>query len=189
MRHLLNLRIVLGSLAILLAIFGVSNWFVAVFVPARNEVVYHYDVTVSYCTGGDCVYHAKLRVANTGREMQRAVVVTVAGLPPDTGASPHVLNLDASYPRESNPVIERAHENGMLTIRLRDFAPGTLIEFSVSGFLPESRLRQALEPEVKVTGKGRIVEGDPRAIAFGRFFSQGFDGRDPAFPGTSAPVS
>jgi len=172
MKGLLTLRAALYGIAGLLAIFGVSHWFVAVFVQARFEVVYLYDVTVNHCTGQLCAYSATLEVANTGRAPQTHVEVRIDGLPAGLGTWPKILNLDASYPRASDPLIEQQHEAGLLRIHLRELTPGTLVEFTLRGFFPREQALGAPDPAVSVAGQGRMIEGNPRAVAFGRFFSR-----------------
>jgi len=171
MGQFLNLRIVLYVAAVLLAVFGVGNAFVALFVQARHEVVWHFDVTARFCSHGQCAYVAELEVANTGRETQPQVAVEIKPWPRGLGAAPNVLNLDAGHPREFDPAIEQSHDDGQLAVRLTQLAPGTLVQFSFRGLIPEADLVAALEPEVSVSGQGKMIEGDPRGIAFGRIFS------------------
>jgi hypothetical protein len=178
-RHLLGARLALWGLAIVLALFGVGNVFVALFVPARFEVIYEFDVTVSYCAEGQCAFSALLEVANSGREMQEEVVVTLKGLPANLGGAPRTLNLDSSYPRSGDPAIRQQRDGDTLKIQLQQFSPGSLTQFHFSGSVPRSRLNEAVKPDVQITGRGRIIEGDPRSIAFTRWFTHLKTGSDP----------
>ena len=168
---LLNFRIALFVLAGILAVFGVGNAFVAVFIPAKHELAYHYDVVVSHCQQDNCAYSAELEIANTGKEQQERVSVVIRGLPPGIAVQPRFLNLDASYPRSHDPRIRQNHDQKSLTITLEQLGPGTLVYFRVAGYMPRRQLERALEPEVKVEGRGRMVEGDPRSIAIARILS------------------
>lgn len=167
---LLNLRLALIVLAAILGAFGLANAFVAIFFQAKHEVTYHFDVTVSYCTEGRCAYSALLEVANTGRETQTEVTVSLVGLPPGMGGSPRVLNLSAADPREADPVVEQQRKGEAYRVRLSGFTPGTLAQFVFRGSVPEAQLAAASNPAVTVESRGKQVRGDPRAIAFGRWF-------------------
>jgi hypothetical protein len=150
---------------------GVGNAFVALFVQARYEVAYQFDVTVSYCTGDVCAFSALLSLANTGRDTQETVTISLAGIPAGLGAHPQLLNLDASFPRAADPIIDR-HESGeRLLIVVRNLTPGTLAQFPFRGTVSAEVLQNTLDPHVSVEARGRIVKGDPRGIAFGRWFS------------------
>ena len=172
MGQFLNLRLALYVAAVLLALFGVGNAFVALFVQSRHEVVWHFDVTARFCSHGQCAYVAELEVANTGKEVQPQVAVSIKPWPRGLGAAPTVLNLDAGQPRDFDPVIEQSHDNGQLAVQVKQFAPGTLVQFAFRGLIPEADLVAALDPQVSVTGQGRMIEGDPRGIALGRFFTR-----------------
>lgn len=179
LRHLLSARLALWGLAILLALFGVGNIFVALFVPARYEVIYQFDVTVSYCSGEQCAFSAMLEVANSGREVQREVVLTLTGLPQGLGGSPRTINLDSSFPRSGDPVIQQARKGGALEIRLQQFSPGALTQFYFAGTVARALLDEAVNPDLQVEARGRTVEGDPRGIALTRWFTQSKAGPDP----------
>jgi hypothetical protein len=181
LRHLLSARLALWGLAILLALFGVGNAFVAVFLPARFEVIYQFDVTVRYCSGEQCAFSGMLEVANSGREMQQQVVVRLAGLPPGIGGSPRTINLDSSYPRSGDPEIRQQRDGDVLEIRLLELAPGALTQFTLSGSVPRAQFEGAREPVVRIQGRGRMVEGDPRSIAFTRWFTRSEPGADLPF--------
>lgn len=171
MRNIANLRIALYIIAALLAAGGIGNAFVAGFFQTRHEVVYNFDVTVVYCAKAYCAYSARLTIANTGHQNQDTVTLTMAGLPADLGGSPKILNLSSAQPRSADPEIKQ-HRNGEhYIIQIAGFSPGTLVEFTFMGSFPEEQLPAKDMPTVTVTGKGRIIEGDPRAITFMRFFS------------------
>ena len=170
MRGLLNLRLLLILLAAGLAAFGISNGFVAVFWQSRHEVIYQYDVGPTYCYRQECAFSAMLEVANSGRETQPEVVVKLSGLPPDVGGRPRVINLSAAEPRLADPRIEQGPEGGAYVIRLSEFTPGTLTQFMFHGSVPASSMTGGHKPEISIRGEGRMIEGDPRAITFGRFF-------------------
>jgi hypothetical protein len=167
---LLNLRLALIVLAAILGAFGLTNAFVAVFFQAKQEVTYRFDVTVTYCAEGHCAYSAVLEVANTGRETQPEVSVRLKGLPPGIGGNPKVLNLSAADPRESDPVIEQERLGEVHIVRLRGFAPGTLAQFVFRGSIAAGQLAAASDPAIEISGRGKMVRGDPRAIAFARWF-------------------
>lgn len=169
MNRLLNIRVGLLALAVLLAGFGVSNGFVALFHQARYEVVWNYDVIVTYCTEGNCAYSARLSVANTGKKSQELVRIALNGLPPDLGGTPRVTNFSAAEPRTADPVITQEYRSGDGTILLENLTPGALVEFDFSGFLPEAQLPAKDATQITVKGRGRVIEADPRALAFGRY--------------------
>lgn len=171
MRHWLGLRALLYLSALVLAAFGIGNAFVAVFAQARYEVVYRFDVTVSYCTEDLCAFSGMLSVANTGRDTQDLVTVSLAGIPSGLGSRPRFLNLDASLPRAADPVTDQRRSGERLFIRLHKLTPGTLAQFPFRGTVSPGLLQGALEPQVSVQARGRVVEGDPRGIALGRWFS------------------
>jgi hypothetical protein len=168
---LLNLRVALMVIAALLGVIGIGNAFVAVFFQSKYELVYNYDVTVVYCTQGQCAYSAALSVANTGRKTQDRVTVTITGLPPGMGGSPSVTNISAAAPRTGDPEIQQDYKDGTGTIQLDGLTPGTLVEFTFRGSFPEAQLPAEGETTVKVNSKGKQIEGDPRAITFGRYIS------------------
>lgn len=170
--HILTLRAALYGLALLLAAFGIGNAFVAVFAPARYEVVYKFDVSVSYCAEEDCAFSAYLSLANTGKRLQERVLVEIEGIPAGLGGEGQVLSLDASIRRAGAPVIERQRRNGSLIIVLQNLSPGTLVQIPFNGFLPRMRLPDAEAPRLRVEARGRVIEGDPRSIAVGRWFGQ-----------------
>jgi hypothetical protein len=170
LEKLLNLRLALIMLAAILGAFGLANAFVAVFYRADYEVTYHFDVMVTYCTGDQCAYSAMLEVANTGREEQPEVSIRLTGLPPGIGGSPKVINLSAAEPREADPVIDQERAGDDYVVRLSGLAPGTLAQFIFRGNFPVGQVARAHAPEVSITGRGRMIEGDPRAIAFARWF-------------------
>lgn len=171
MKNWLTIRLLLYVLAAMLALFGVRNAFVALFMQADHEIVYSHDVGRPYCAKEHCYYNAGLSLANTGREVQERVGLTFLGMPEGIGASSQVLNLDASAPRTSNPFIDRRWRDGALIIELRELTPGTLVVFRLQGYMPAPLVEQALESELSVEARGRVIEGDPRGIAFGRWFS------------------
>lgn len=173
LNHFLTVRAVLLGIAALLAVLGVGNAFVAIFMPARYEVVYDFDVTVAHCTRGRCAYSALLSVANSGRRAQEEVTLTISGLPEGLGGQPRILSLDASIARGPDPAIERERAGQALRIRLKGFTPGTLLQLPFSGYFQESALPGALEPDVSVDARGRVIRGDPRTVAFGRWFADG----------------
>jgi hypothetical protein len=109
-------------------------------------------------------------VANTGRRKQDKVVVSMTGLPQNVGGGQWVTNLSAAEPRDADPRIEQGRKGSVYVIDLRDFTPGTLTQFSFQGQIRASEAAKAQQPEITITGRGRMIEGDPRAIAFGRFF-------------------
>lgn len=166
---LLNLRIALVVIAVLLAALGVSNGFVALFHQARYEVVYNHERVLNYCTHGNCAYSAKLSVANTGRRAQQLVSITISGLPEGVEGAPLVTNFSAAEPRAFDPVIEHGYREGTGTIRLRNLAPGAIVIFDFSGFVPEASLKEKPDVEITVRGRGRVIEADPRALTFGRY--------------------
>lgn len=170
MERLLTLRLALIVLVAILGAFGLANAFVAVFFRADHEVTYHFDVTVTYCAEGQCAYSAMLEVANTGRKIQPDVVVRLAGVPPGIGGSPRVINLSAAEPREADPLIYQLWDGEVYVVRLDGLTPGTLAQFFFRGSFPAGRLPAVSEPTVTVQGRGKMVRGDPRAIAFARWF-------------------
>ena len=170
MNAYLNIRVALIAIAVLLGLFGVSNAFLAVFYRASFEVTWNYDVTARYCSEGQCAYSGLLSLANTGRNTQPEVTVTVQGIPSELGGRPRVINLDSSEPRSADPDITQGVEEGVHTIRLGNFTAGTLAEFRFQGVIAEQQLKSATPAQVTVTSRGRLIEGDPRAIAFGRWF-------------------
>lgn len=170
MERFLTVRVALIALAAILAAFGVSNGWVAVFWQSRYEITYHYDVSVTYCRQQQCAFSARLQVANTGRRKQDKVVVSMTGLPQNIGGRQWVTNLSAAEPRDTDPRIEQGRRGAAYVIDLRDFAPGTLTQFSFQGQIRASEAAKAQQPAITITGRGRMIEGDPRAIAFGRFF-------------------
>lgn len=170
MEKLLNLRLALVVLAAILGAFGLANAFVAIFVRADYEVIYRFEVTSTYCAGDRCAYSAMLEVANTGRGPQPEVTVGIDGLPPGLGGSPWVLNLSAADPRDADPVIEQRRLDGVYVVRLTGFAPGTLAQFAFQGSVPREQLAGAQSPVISITGLGRMIEGDPRAITLARWF-------------------
>ena len=169
--HLLNARLALWTGAFLLAAFGVGNVFVALFSQARYEVIYQFSVSVSYCAGEQCGYSATLEVANSGRKMQDEVSLIIEGVPPQVGGTPHTINLDASMPRQGDPQIEQLREGDRLSIRLQKLGPGALTRFRFYGWMSQAELAAAQNPRLEIRARGRIIEGDPRSIAFGRWFT------------------
>jgi hypothetical protein len=97
--RLLTLRAALLVLAALLALFGIRNAFVAVFVQGRHEVTWNFDETVRYCSQGHCAYGATLAIANTGTQPQERTTAELAGLPPGIRAAHSVIDLSAAEPR------------------------------------------------------------------------------------------
>lgn len=180
LKHLLNLRLALLIAAFALAAFGIGNAFVALFSQARYEVTYQFSVTVSYCPGDPCAYSAMLEIANSGRKLQNEVKASIRGLPEALGSSPRTINLDASRPRDNDPVVSRQHHGDVLELRLQQLPPGALTQFQFRGFLSSEEMAGAIEPEILVEGRGRIIEGDPRSIAFGRWFTAIADSAGPA---------
>ncbi len=171
LRHLLKLRVTLLALALIAAALGVGNAFVALFVPARYELTYQFSLSVHHCIEGRCAYSAMFEIANSGRSLQEEVQVTLRGIPEAAGGSPRILNLDASMPREHDPLIRQYRDGDTLRIRLQPLWPGTLAQFHFSGVFAGAELAGALEPEVHVEGRGRRIEGDPRSMAIGRWFT------------------
>lgn len=171
MGNILNLRFALYVIAAVLALVGIGNAFVATFFRSNYEIVYNFEVTAAYCAKGYCAYSAHLTIANTGHKNQDKVVVAIAGLPPDLGGSPQVLNLSADEPRTDDPVIEQKRSGDVNIIRISNFTPGALLEFSFMGSFPQEQLPAEDQPGVNVSGKGRIIEGDPRAITFLRYIT------------------
>jgi hypothetical protein len=170
--RLLNLRVALIGLAALLGAFGIGNAFVAVFFQAKYEVTWNYDVTVSSCTAGGCVYSGQLSIANTGSRDQPLVTVEIDGLPPGVSGSPRILNLSSAEPRTADPEIEQHYADGKALIRLAGFSAGTLVQFRMVGFHAEGEAAAREAPGITVTSRGRLIEADPRALAFGRYVSQ-----------------
>lgn len=170
MEKLLNLRLALVVLAAILGAFGLANAFVAVFFRADYEVTYQFDVTLTYCTADQCAYSAMLEVANTGRQEQPEVSVRLTGLPPGIGGSPKVINLSAAEPRAHDPLIDQWRDGDEYHLRLTGLAPGTLAQFFFRGSAAVAQVEPAREPQVSVSGRGKLIDGDPRAIAFGRWF-------------------
>jgi len=168
--RLLTLRVALIVLAGILATFGVTNGWVAIFWQSKYEVSYQFDVSVTYCFHQQCAFSGTLKVANTGRREQDEVVVSMTGVPANTGSTPRVTNLSAAEPREADPKIEQNQNKDTYVIRLRGLKPGALTLFHFQGQIPASEAAKAQEPIISVSGRGRMIEGDPRAIAFGRFF-------------------
>jgi hypothetical protein len=166
----LNIRVALIAIAVLLGLFGVSNAFLAVFYRASFEVTWNYEVTARYCSQGQCAYSGLLSLANTGRKTQPEVTVTVQGIPIELGGQPRVINLDSSEPRSADPDITQGTEDGVHTIELGNFTSGALAEFRFQGVIAEQHLNSATPVEVRITSRGRLIEGNPRAIAFGRWF-------------------
>jgi hypothetical protein len=171
LRHLLNVKVALLALALIAAALGVGNAFVALFVPARYELIYQFSLSVHHCLASRCAYSAVFEIANSGRNLQEVVQVTLKGIPEAAGGSPRVLNLDASMPRERDPLIQQHRTGDTLKIRLQPLWPGTLAQFHFSGVFAGDELAGALEPMVHVEGRGRLIEGDPRGMAFGRWFT------------------
>lgn len=171
MNKLLNLRVALIAIAALLGVIGIGNAFVAVFFQSKYEIVYNFDVTVVYCTQSQCAYSAGLVIANTGRETQELVNVTITGLPPGLGGSPSVTNISAAEPRSADPGVQQDYANGTGTIQLDNLTPGTLVLFKFRGTFEAAQLPGEGETTVTVKGKGKLIEGDPRAITFGRYIS------------------
>lgn len=170
-RHLLSARFALWGLAVMLALFGVGNIFVALFYTARYEVIYQFSVTVSHCFGEQCAFSAMLEVANSGSETQEELVVKLTGLPARVGASPTTFNLDATLPRSSDPEITQRRDGDVLEIRLLQFSPGALTQFQFSGFVPVTQTEKASHPKLEIEGRGRMIEADPRGLAFARWFT------------------
>ncbi|NIP19172.1 MAG: hypothetical protein GWM87_14170 [Xanthomonadales bacterium] len=170
--RLLNLRIALIGLAAILGAFGIGNAFVAIFFQAKYEVTWNYDVTVEYCAEGNCAYSGELAIGNTGTRDQELVTVEVTGLPPGVFGSPRILNLSSAEPREGDPVIGQSHADHVTNIRMENFTAGTLVQFHFAGFYEEGESTVKEEPRVTVTSRGRLIEGDPRALTFGRYISQ-----------------
>jgi hypothetical protein len=166
----LNIRVALIAIAVLLGLFGISNGFLAVFYRTDFEVTWNYDVTVHFCNQGQCAYSGVLSLANSGRETQPEVSVTVLGIAAELGGRPRIVNLDSSAPRSADPDVTQGVEDGVHTIRLGNFTAGTLTEFRFEGVIPQQQLDSATPTEVRIISRGRLIEGDPRAIAFGRWF-------------------
>ncbi len=172
MDRIIALRVALLVAAALLALFGIGNAFVAIFIQGRYEVTWNYDESVRFCTAGTCIYSADLAIANTGTKPQRRAVVELVGLPPSVRASRSILNLSASEPRDADPTILESRTNASLQITLDQFQPGTLVLMRLSGFYPEAELPNPPEVAASVDAQGRIIEGDPRAITLGRYLTQ-----------------
>ncbi|MGD2130791.1 MAG: hypothetical protein PVJ33_15930 [Lysobacterales bacterium] len=168
MTALLNIRVALIVAALLLAAFGIHNAFVAVFSKGAYEIIYRYDETVRACMERYCVYGAELSIANTGDRDQELVVVEIAGVPGGLRGSHRILNLSAAEPRSGDPEISWRQENGVSRLEIGKFAPGTLVLAKFSGVYPAEQ-QTAEQPTVEVKVKGRVIEGDPRAITLGRY--------------------
>ena len=168
MDKFLTLRAALIVMAFLLAGFGVRNGFVAVFSKGRFEVIYNYDETVRACFQGYCIYSAELTIANTGKADQEQVVVQISGVPGRIRGGSRVLNLSATEPRLADPVVTSNYKDNNATYTITRFTPGALILVKFSGYYPQEDDIE-VEPTVAVTAKGRVIEGDPRAITFGRY--------------------
>ena len=172
MDKLLTLRAALIVTAFVLAGFGIHNAFLAVFNQGKFEVIYHYDETVRLCTQGYCVYSAELAIANTGEAEQEGVSVEISRVPGGIRGAPRVLNLSAAQPRRADPQITSAYTDSTARFSLSGFTPGTLVLIKFSGFYPEAE-DPAERPSVTVTGTGRVIEGDPRAVTLGRYVTGG----------------
>jgi hypothetical protein len=168
MDKLLTLRAALIATAFLLAGFGIHNAFLAVFSQGKFEVIYNYDETVRMCIESNCVYSAELAIANTGEVDQESVAVQISHIPGGIRGSPRVLNLSAAEPRQADPRIDSAYEEGVAKFSIIDFTPGTLVLIKFSGFYPQAENLDE-RPAIEVTAKGRVIEGDPRAVTFGRY--------------------
>ena len=179
MDRILTARAALIVIAFVLAGFGIHNAFLAVFSQGRYEVIYNLDETVRTCIQVNCIYSAELAIANTGEEVQDLVTVTVGRVPGGIRGGSRVLNLSSAEPRAADPVIESSVEADIQTFRLSGFTPGTLVLIKFSGFYPVERNIDG-RPEVTVSARGRIIEGDPRAVKLGRYV--GSNHRLPALP-------
>ena len=168
MNNLLNLKVVLIVIAFLLAALGFRNTFVAIFVKGKYEVIYGYDESVRVCFEGYCIYSAELSIANTGEADQERVVVEIDNVPGGLRGGVRVLNLSATEPRSAEPVIDSRYEDGVSIFEIGDFTPGALVLIKFSGFYPREEQTDS-KPMVEVSARGRVIEGDARAITFGRY--------------------
>lgn len=168
MDKLLTLRAALIVIAFILAGFGIHNGFLAIFTKGKYEVIYNYDETVRACFKGYCAYSAQLSIANTGKSDQAEVVVEISGVPGGIRGRARVLNLSGTEPRSADPEIETNFSADSARITITNFTPGALVLVRFSGYYPEEEDEIAM-PSVVVTARGRVIEGDPRAITFGRY--------------------
>lgn len=170
LEKILTLRGLVIAAAFVLGAFGVHNAWIAVFSQGEYEVIYNYDETVRDCIQNHCFLSAQLAIANTGQEVQESVVVKITDVPGGIRGSATVLNLSATEPRTGDPGIHSDHEHGVATYRLDHFTPGALVLIKFSGIYPADRDIKR-EPQVEIKAKGRIIEGDPRSITFGRYMT------------------
>lgn len=168
MDKLLSLRAALIVVAFILAGFGIHNGFLALFSQGRFEVIYNYDETVRACFKSNCAYSGQLSIANTGKADQAGVAVEISGIPGGVRGRTSVLNLSATEPRSADPEIESSYHEDVARIDIKNFTPGTLVLVKFSGYYREEE-DVRVPPSVAVTARGRVIEGDPRAITFGRY--------------------
>ena len=129
-----------------------------------KEIVYDFSAPRAICSkeATSCIYIGEFELANTGIETLESVSIDFGEMPEGISGSLKVLNLNAGNPREFDPKISNINFKKGGVIEINNFAPGTYIELSHSGWIPAQQKELLVNFSPKVNAKAAILQGDPR---------------------------
>lgn len=159
----------LAILTVFLTVIITKASVASIFFNASKEIIYDYDLGLFLCLDENaiCVYSGTLLIANTGDAVLSEVAVVNRPLLKGLTYAFKILNLNASQPREGDPVIETLGE----VHTLKQVYPGTLIEIKYSGSIPLAEKDPLSNFSPMVSADAKLINADPHGTEIVRLLS------------------